>query len=222
MANQLLSSDELLSYVRRISLREDDILRELREETAAYPAGSVLQVMAEEGQLLALLVGLTGARSVLEIGTFTGYSALWMARALPSDGELVTCDISHRWPDIGARYWERAGVADRIDVRIGDAGVTLADLVSERGPASFDVIFIDADKQNYSKYYEWALNLITDKGLIIVDNTMLFGRVVDPAAQDPDTVAIREFNERLRHDSRVDMSLLPMADGITLIRKKAG
>jgi O-methyltransferase len=222
VADQLLSSDELLAYVRRVSLREDDILRELREETAAYPAGRVMQVMAEEGQLLALLVGLAGARSVLEIGTFTGYSALWMARALPSDGELVTCDISHRWPDIGAAYWRRADVADRINVRIGDARVTLADLVAERGPASFDVIFIDADKQNYAKYYEWALTLITDKGLIIVDNTMMFGRVVDPAAQDPDTVAIREFNERLRNDTQIEMSLLPMADGITLIRKKPG
>jgi len=220
MANQLQSSDELLSYVRGVSLREDDILRELREETADYPGGSALQVQAEEGQLLALLVALTRARRVLEIGTFTGYSTLCMARALPRDGELVTCDITARWPEIGAPFWRQAGVAERIDVRIGDAGVTLADLADERGAASFDVIFIDADKQNYAKYYEWALTLITDTGLIIVDNTMFFGRVIDPAAQDPDTVAIREFNERLRDDTRVDISLVPMADGITLIRKK--
>jgi O-methyltransferase len=221
MANQLQSSDELLTYVRGISLREDDILRELREETAAYPAGSAMQVMAEEGQLLALLVALTGARSVLEIGTFTGYSALCMARALPHGGQLVTCDITDRWPNIGAGFWRRAGVADRIDVRIGDASVTLADLVNERGSASFDLVFIDADKQNYAKYYEWALTLISDTGLIVVDNTLFFGRVVDPAIHDPETMAIRGFNERLRDDSRVDISLLPMADGITLIRKKA-
>lgn len=221
MANQLQSSDELLAYVREVSLREDGLLRELREQTATLPAGSAMQVMAEEGQLLALLVGLAGGRSVLEIGTFTGYSTLCMARAVAPGGQVVTCDITDRWPNIGAEFWRRAGVADRIDVRIGDASVTLADLVAERGPASFDVVFIDADKRNYAKYYEWALTLINDTGLIVVDNTMFFGRVVDPAAADPDTVAIREFNERLRDDSRVDISLLPMADGITLIRKKA-
>jgi O-methyltransferase len=221
MSSQQQVSDELLGYVRAVSLREDDILRELREKTAAFPAGSAMQVMAEEGQLLALLVGLTGGRNVLEVGTFTGYSALCMARALAPGGQLITCDITGRWPDIAASFWRRAGVADRIDVRIGDGAATMANLVAERGPATFDLVFIDADKQDYAKYYEAALTLINDRGLIVVDNTLFFGRVTDPSATDPGTVAIREFNQALRDDLRVDISLLPMADGITLIRKKA-
>jgi O-methyltransferase len=223
VANQQQISDELLAYIRAVSLREDEdgILRQLREETAALPAGSAMQVMAEEGQLLALLVGLTGGHSVLEVGTFTGYSALCMARALAPGGHLVTCDITDRWPRIATAFWRRAGVADRIDLRVGDASATLAQLIAERGPACFDLVFIDADKQNYAKYYEAALTLVNDRGLIVIDNTLFFGRVADPTARDPDTVAIREFNERLRDDPRVDISLLPMADGIALIRKKA-
>jgi O-methyltransferase len=220
MADQQHVSTELLAYVRAVSLREDDILRRLREETATLPAGSALQVMAEEGQFLALLVGLTGGRRVLEIGTFTGYSALCMARALAPGGRLITCDITDRWPDIGAGYWARAGVADRIDVRIGDASGTLEKLLVEYGPGSFDLVFVDADKQGYLKYYELSLELVSDRGLIVVDNTLFFGRVVDPADNDPQVVAIRDFNERLRADDRVDISLLPVADGLTLVRKR--
>lgn len=220
MANQLQSSPELLDYVRRYSLREDDILGELREFTAQLPAGAAMQVMAEEGQLLALLVGLTGGTSVLEVGTFTGYSTLCMARALAPGGRLVTCDITARWPDLAADYWKRAGVADRIDLRVGDAAEVLDTLLAEQGAGSFDLVFIDADKSNYLTYYEKSLPLLRAGGLIVVDNTLYFGRVVDPAAQDPDTVAIREFNERLRDDPRVEISLLPMADGITLLRRK--
>jgi O-methyltransferase len=220
MADQQHVSAELLAYVRATSLREDDILRQLREETAALPAGSTLQVMAEEGQLLGLLVGLTGGRRVLEIGTYTGYSALCMARALAPGGRLVTCDITDRWPNIAAAFWQRAGVAGRIDVRIGDASATLEDLLAEHGPASFDLVFIDADKQNYLKYYELSLALVSDQGLVVVDNTLFFGRVTDRADRDPQTMAIREFNEHLRDDVRVDISLLPVADGITLVRKR--
>jgi len=222
VARQQQVSDETLAYIRAVSLREDDVLRELREETAAYPLGSAMQVMAEEGQLLALLVGLTGGRSVLEVGTFTGYSALCMARALAPGGQLVTCDITGRWPGIGASFWRRAGVADRIEVRIGDAAATMARLVAERGPGCFDLVFIDADKKSYAGYYEAALTLVSDRGLIVVDNTLFFGRVADPSATDPETEAIREFNEALRDDPRVVISLLPVADGITLICKKAG
>ncbi|OKJ02924.1 O-methyltransferase [Kitasatospora sp. CB01950] len=220
MAEQIVATPEIREYVRAVSLREDPLLAELREQTAGLPGGTAMQVMAEEGQLLALLVGLTGARSVLEIGTFTGYSTLCMARALPSEGTLVTLDLNGRWPAIGADYWRRAGVADRIDVRLGDASQTLAALLDERGKESFDLVFIDADKANYGAYYEAALGLTRPQGLIVIDNTLFFGRVVDPDSHDPDTVAVRELNTALHEDPRVDVSMLTMADGITLARKR--
>lgn len=220
MAGHLDSSPDLLTYVRDVSLRDDELLRGLREETATLPFGGAMQVMAEEGQLLAFLVGLTGARTVLEIGTFTGYSALCMARALPAGGRLVTCDITGRWAELGRPYWDRAGVADRIELRIGDARNTLTELLAEQGPESVDLVFVDADKVNYPAYYELALGLVRPGGLIIVDNTLFLGRVVDPVAQDPDTLAIRELNKTLAADGRVDLSLITMADGITLLRKR--
>lgn len=220
MADQIVATPEIREYVRSVSLREDPLLAELRAVTAGLPGGSAMQLMAEEGQLLALLIGLSGARSVLEIGTFTGYSTLCMARALPPDGTVVTCDVTERWPAIGADYWERAGVAKRIDVRIGDAKRTLAALADEWGDESFDFVFIDADKANYGAYYEAALDLVRPEGLIVIDNTLFFGRVVDPASQDPDTAAIRALNAALHDDPRVEVSLLTMADGITLARKK--
>jgi O-methyltransferase len=216
------NSEELLDYVRGVSLRDDEILRELRAETAELPGGMTMQVMAEEGQLLELLVKLTGARTVVEVGTYTGYSALCMARALPADGRLVTCDITDKWPQIGEEYWRRAGVADRIELRVGPAVETLGELAAKWGPDSVDFAFIDADKANYGAYYEAVLALLRPGGLIVVDNTLFFGRVIDPAAQDADTVAIRELNARLLDDDRVEISLLPMADGITLVRKTAG
>lgn len=219
MADQTELSPDLLAYFRDVSSREDTILRELREETKKYPMGTAMQVMAEEGQLLAFLVALTKARSVLEVGTFTGYSTLCMARALGPDGRLVTCDISERWPALGAPYWEKAGVAERIDVRIGDARSTLATLIDELGGGVMDFAFIDADKANYREYYEATLTLLRPGGLMVLDNTLFFGRVIDPGALDPDTVAIRELNTLLRDDSRVDLSMLTMADGITLVRK---
>jgi O-methyltransferase len=220
MASQLRSSQELLSYVRDVSLRDDEILRDLRELTASLPMGRAMQVMAEEGQFLGLLVGLTAARDVLEIGTFTGYSTLCMARRLPPGGRVVTCDVSDKWPGIAEEYWTKAGVADRIETRIGDARETLRVLTEEHGPDSFDFAFVDADKANYREYYEASLKLVRPGGLIVVDNTLFFGRVIDPEAQDADTVAIRELNAFLRDDSRVELTLLPMADGVTLARKK--
>jgi O-methyltransferase len=219
MATQLLASSGVLSYVSEHSQAEDDILRELRDETASLPMGAAMQVSAEEGRLLAMLVKLTRARLVVEVGTFTGYSSLCMARALPPHGLLVTCDVTDRWPAFGRPYWRRAGVEDRIDLRIDPAVQVLDALFYEYGPGTVDLVFIDADKVGYAAYYEAALGLLAPDGLIVVDNTLFFGRVADPEAQDPDTVAIREFNRFVRDDPRVEMSLLPMADGITLIRK---
>ncbi len=220
MAEQLATGAELTGYLRAVSLREDDILRELRQDTADLPWGEAMQVPPEEGQLLALLVGLTPAHRVLEIGTFTGYSTLCLARALAPEGRVLTCDITDRWAPIARRAWQRAGVAGQIEERFGDASRTLRELRTEYGPASFDLIFIDADKAGYPTYYEAALELIGPAGLIVVDNTLFFGRVFDPRHEDPDTVAVRGFNQALHQDERVDISLLPMADGITLIRRR--
>lgn len=220
MAEQIGMTQRLLDYVRDSSLREDDILCELRHETAGLPAGTTMQVSAEEGQLLALLVRLTGAASVLEIGTFTGYSTLCMARALPAGGRLVTCDITDRWPAIGAEYWKRAGVAACIELRVGDAVKTLEGMLADDGPGAFDLVFVDADKANYPRYYELSMELLRPGGLIVVDNTLFFGRVVDPAYTDADTAGVRALNARLRDDERVELSMLPMADGITLARRK--
>jgi O-methyltransferase len=220
MADQTPLSPELLAYLRAESSREDELLRELREETATYPIGRVMQVMAEEGQLLALLVKMTNARNVLEVGTFTGYSTLCMARALPPNGQLITCDLTNRWPKIGMQYWQRASVDSQIEVKIGDAAETLASLLIEKGPGVFDLAFIDADKVNYRTYYEKALLLVRAGGLIIIDNTLLFGRVADVEDNSPEVVEIRELNSLLLRDSRIDLSVLPMADGITLALKR--
>lgn len=219
MAGQLDASPALLSYVRDVSLRDDDVLRALREETATLPMNA-MQVMAEEGQLLALLVGLVRATTVVEVGTFTGYSALCMARALGPGGRLITCDITERWAALGRPHWRRAGVADRIDLRIGAAVDVLSGLLDELGPGAVDLVFVDADKANYPAYYELGLELVRPGGLIVVDNTLLFGRVTDPTVSDVDTRAVRELNEKLLADDRVDLSLLVMADGITLARKR--
>ncbi|MEV7046522.1 class I SAM-dependent methyltransferase [Amycolatopsis sp. NPDC051061] len=217
MAQQITATPEILDYVRATSLRDDEVLAGLRAETAGLPAAQALQVMPEEGQLLGLLVHLTRAAAVLEIGTFTGYSTLCMARALPADGRLVSCEITPKWPSLGQPFWEKAGVADRIDLRIGDANDTLDGLIG--AGAEFDLVFVDANKSGYLDYYEKSLVLLRRGGLMVLDNTLFFGRVADPSATDTDTVAVRELNELVHADERVEISLLPMADGITLAVK---
>jgi predicted O-methyltransferase YrrM len=219
MTGKTLPMNEALeAYLREVSLREPGILRRLREETAELPKAQ-MQIAPEQGQFLHLLVGLTGAKRIIEIGTFTGYSALWMAQALPADGRLVACDVSEEWTAIAQSYWEEAGVAERIDLRLAPALETLDELLEEeRG--HYDLAFIDADKANYEAYYEACLKLLDSTGLVVADNTLWSGRVIDPAADDEDTVAIRQFNDKLHADERVDLSLLPLADGLTLARKR--
>lgn len=179
-----------------------------------------MQIAPEQGQLLALLVRAVAARRIIEVGTFTGYSALVMALALPDDGCLVACDLSEEWTAIARRYWAEAGVADRIDLYLAPAADTLDRLIGEGGAGTYDVAFIDADKENYPLYYERALTLLRTGGLVAVDNVLWGGRVADAAVTDADTVAIRAFNRLLRDDERVDLSLIPIGDGLTVARKR--
>lgn len=211
--------DRLYHYLQAVSLREPDVLVRLRAETARLPAAG-MQVSPEQGQFMALLVRLLGARRCLEVGTFTGYSALACALALPPDGRLVTLDISAEWTAVARRHWLDAGVADRIDLRLGPAAGSLAALLAEGAADSFDFAFIDADKTGYDGYYELALQLVRPGGLIAFDNVLWSGRVADPNAQDADTIALRALNRKLHADPRVDLSMLPIGDGLTLARRR--
>lgn len=215
----LTISDELWDYMRHVALREPDILRRLREETAQLP-NSNLQISAEQGQFMALLMHLIGARRTIEIGVYTGYSALAVALALPDDGQVIACDINEEWTAIGRRYWRDAGVERKIDLRIGRALSTLDDLIANGEENRFDFVFIDADKTNYAHYYERALVLLRPGGLIAVDNVLWYGRVIDASFDDPDTRAIRALNEQLKTDDRVWLSMLAVRDGVTLACKK--
>ncbi len=211
--------DELYDYVLDVSLREPPLLKRLREETAPLKMAR-MQIGPDQGQFMSLLVELMGARNALEVGTFTGYSALAVALALPDDGRLVTCDVSREWTAIARRYWEEAGVSHKIDLRLAPAMKTLEGLLAEGRAGTFDFTFIDADKESYDAYYERALELTRTGGLITLDNTLWEGRVADPAATDADTDAIRAINTKLAGDERVTLSLLPVGDGLTLARKR--
>jgi len=215
----LTITGDLWEYMRRVSLREPDILRKLRQETARLP-NSNLQISAEQGQFMALLMHLIGARRTIEIGVYTGYSALVVAQALPDDGHVIACDINEEWAAVARRYWREAGVDRKIDLRIGLALNTLDDLIASGQGNRFDFVFIDADKPNYANYYERALVLLRPGGLIAVDNVLWYGRVIDASVDDPDTRAIRAFNQQLKGDDRVWLSMLPVRDGLTLAAKK--
>jgi predicted O-methyltransferase YrrM len=219
MAGRLLLDENVYNYLASVSVREPEILRRLRDETAAHPRAS-MQITADQGQLMALLVQLMGARRTLEVGVFTGYSALAVALALPSDGSILACDISEEYTFVARRYWKEAGVDHMIDLRIRPALETLRELIAEGHGRTFDFAFIDADKINYEGYYESALELLRPGGLIMVDNTLWSGRVADPADQDPDTCAIRAFNRKLHADSRITLSMLSVGDGVTLALKR--
>ncbi len=209
---------QLYEYLLSVSVQEAEVLQKLREETANHP-GAIMQIAPEQGQFMALLVQLLGAKKTLEIGVFTGYSSLVVALALPADGKIIACDIDEESTAIARRYWQQAGVAEKVDLRIAPALETLDKLIEEGQTNTFDFAFIDADKRNYENYYEKALQLIRPGGLIAVDNVLWFGRVVDPQDEDKRTVAIRDFNQKLAQDERVKISLVPIADGLTLALK---
>ena len=205
-------------YIHRMSTRETEVQQRLRDETAKLP-GAGMQIGADLGALLRLLIELTGARRTIEIGTFTGYSALAVAMALPPDGRIICCDINEEWTRIARRYWREAGVADRIDLRLAPALDTLRDLLRDPGPSSFDFAFVDADKTGYDGYYEACLTLLRPGGLIAFDNTLWSGAVADPTKTDPDTVALRALNLKVRDDARVTSCLVSIGDGVLLARK---
>ena len=212
-------NDALYEYLLSVSLREPDVLSRLREETARMPQHN-MQISPEQGQFMALLVELTGSRTYLEIGTFTGYSTLSVALALPGDGRVVACDISEEFTSRAKPYWQEAGVAGKIDLRLGPALETLDALIADGEGGAFDFAFIDADKVNYQGYFQRVLDLIRPGGLILVDNVLWSGAVVDPARDDEDTEAIRAFNQARAGDPRISLSLVPIGDGLTLARKR--
>ncbi|WP_248747767.1 class I SAM-dependent methyltransferase [Pseudomonas sp. MWU12-2037] len=218
-ARTLKLDDALYGYLLDVSLRETPLLKRLRDETQALPMAR-WQVAPEQGQFLALLVKLTGARRLLEVGTFTGYSALCMASALPEGGSLLCCDIPGDYNATALRYWREAGLAERIELRLAPALETLAQLERQGQGGQFDFMFIDADKANYPAYLESALRLLRAGGLAIFDNTLWSGRVLEVNTQSADTRAIQALNRALKDDARVDLSLLPLGDGLTLCRKR--
>ncbi len=212
-------TDSLYDYLLSVSLREPEVLRQLREETAAHPQAG-MQISPEQGQFMGLLARLTGARHCLEVGVFTGYSSLALALALPEDGRIVACDVNERWTAVARRYWAAAGVAHKVDLRLATAMETLDALLAAGEAGRFDFAFLDADKENYVGYYERALELLRPGGLLLADNTLWSGRVADPENAEADTLALRHFNEHLHRDERVDLSLVPIGDGLTLARKR--
>ena len=214
MSNRTLTlTDDLVAYVQRVGVREHPALAKLREDTAAMP-NAQMQIAPEQGAFMALLVRLTGARRILEIGTFTGYSSTAMALALPADGGMTCLDVSREWTDRARQAWADAGVADKVDLRIGPAAESLGELADD----AFDLAFIDADKPGYDTYYEGCLRVVRPGGLILIDNVLQGGRVVDEGADDESVRAIRALNDKIAVDERVDMTLLPLADGLTMAR----
>lgn len=221
MSNQSIGlSDSLYQYLLANSLREPEILTRLRQETATHPLVD-MQISPEQGQLMGLLVQLIGAKKCLEIGVFTGYSSLIVALNLPPDGKLIACDISTEFTSIASKYWQEAGVTDKIDLHIAPALETLDRLLIEDNAETFDFAFIDADKNNYSAYYEKCLQLIRPGGLILIDNVLWYGRVADPKMNnDKRTQSIKNINHQIHTDNRVQISLIPIGDGLTIARKK--
>lgn len=218
-ARTLNLDDRLYAYLQRVSLREADVLRRLRLETQQLPMAR-MQISPEQGQFMALLVQIMNARRCLEVGTFTGYSALACALVLPPDGEVVTLDISAEWTAIGRRFWVDAGVSGKVRLRLGPAGEGLRQLRRDGHDGTFDFMFIDADKEGYADYVEQGLHLVRPGGLIAIDNVLWSGDVADPKVTDSETAALRALNEHLHGDARFDLSMVPIGDGLTLLRKR--
>lgn len=220
MGKKSLGLDKgLYEYLLSVSLREPEVLTKLRRETSQHSA-SIMQISPDQGQFMALLVKLLGAKKTLDIGVYTGYSSLAVAMALPEDGKVIACDRDPQATAIARRYWQTVGVADKIELYLAPALETLDKLIENGESGSFDFAFIDADKRNYDNYYEKALILLRTGGIVAIDNVLWFGKVADPQDTDKRTVAIRQLNQKLHRDSRVDLSMLPLADGLTLARKR--
>lgn len=211
-------TDELWGYLSSVTPSDDAVMQELRELTLEMPAGG-MQIPPYLGRFMQFLVQLLGVRNCLEVGCFTGYSSLAVAKALPVDGKIVTCDVSEEWTEIARKYWQKAGVAEKIELRLGPATETLQGLIEKGAAGSFDMAFIDADKNNYVVYYELCLQLVRKGGVILIDNTLWGGTVADLSVQDEDTVGIREVNRQALEDPRVDNCLLPISDGVHLCHK---
>jgi caffeoyl-CoA O-methyltransferase len=219
MSNQSLGlNPEVYQYLLAASLRESEVQRQLRDRTSHIPE-SEMQIAPEQGQFMQMLIKLMQVRCIIEVGTFTGHSALSMAMALPDNGQLICCDINKQWTEIARQYWQRAGVENKIELMLGDASESLSTLLATH-TSKVDMIFIDADKENYLRYFELGLSLLRPGGLMLIDNVLWSGLVADPDNQESTTQAIREFNDSVYSDDRVDISMLPLADGLTLAMKK--
>jgi caffeoyl-CoA O-methyltransferase len=213
-----LIDPSLVDYVEAHCTPADDVLRDLAAETAArFPHAAGMQVSADEGRLLTLLTRLSGARTAVEVGVFTGYSALCIARGLPADGRLLACDVSEEWTGLAASYWKRAGIDHKIELRLAPAVETLSALPAT---SSLDLAFVDADKTSYPEYYEQLIPRLHPGGLLLLDNVLLGGRVLDPHSTHPPTVTMRELNDKVVRDDRVESVMLPVRDGVTVIRKR--
>lgn len=211
-------TQEVYQYLQNNSLRETEVFKKLREKTHKLSMGH-MQISPEQGQFMQLLVRLIGAKKAIEVGVFTGYSTLSVASALPEDGQIIACDINFEWTKIAAEFWDLAGLSHKIDLRLAPAIETLDLLLKKGEGGTFDFVFIDADKANYARYYEQALQLIRTGGLILVDNVLWKGKVADPEIQDANTETIRAFNEKLHNDPRIILSMLPVGDGLTVAMK---
>jgi caffeoyl-CoA O-methyltransferase len=212
-------TDSIYRYMQEAAFREPEILVKLRIETEGIEEAG-MQIAPEQGQFMSLIVSMIGARRAIEIGTFTGYSSLCVALALPPDGKLIACDTNQDWTDVARRYWREAGVAERIELHLAPASETLDALLSDGAAGTLDFAFIDADKQSYDLYYERCLELLRPGGLVALDNMLWSGAVADPARDDADTVAIRAITKKIQGDTRVDISLVPIGDGLMLARKR--